>query len=188
MKSDRNILDRYEKEDGKYIIQISTNNFRDLFNKFDRTSSFIIRDLDYDFAEYLYESVSDLVKRDFCICLNLYQEKQSIELESKVNKGIDNYFEYEIHKNEIKKQSVVRNIFVHVFLSLICFFLSYTLSKIINVDSLMYVLFVESIVIAAWVLMWPVFSDFIYELHENKKTTEIYKRLIDADLKFNYLS
>ena len=44
----------------------------------------------------------------------------------------------------------------------------------------------ESIVIAAWVLMWPVFSDFIYELLEIKKTIKIHRKLINTELKFNY--
>lgn len=187
MKSERKILERYEKENGRYIIQISTNNFRDLFNKFDRTSSFIKRDLDYDFAEYLYESASELIKRDFFICLNLQNEKQSKELEQKVNSGIDNYFEYETQRIENKKKGVVRKIIVHVILALICFFFSYILNKVIDSDTLLYVLFVESIIIAALVLMWPVFSDYIYELLNINQSKVIYRRLIDAELKFKYL-
>jgi hypothetical protein len=187
MKSERKIFERYEKENNRYIIQISTNTLRDLFNKYDRTSSFIKRDLNQDLAEYLFESASDLDGREFYVCLNLHSEKQADELEENVNRGIDSYFEYEINKIEKKREQILIKIILHVLLAIVCFFLSYMLNKFIKVDSFLYVLFVESIVIAAWVLMWPVFSDFIYELFAIRHTIKIYKKIIDADLKFNYI-
>lgn len=187
MHSERKILERYEKENNQYIIQISTNAFKDLFNKLDRTSSFIKRDLDYDLAEYLFESASDLERREFYICLNLYAEQQSDVLEEKVNKGIDSYFEYETHKIEKQRRQVIKKIILHIILAVVCFFISYTLNQVLTIDSFLYVLFVESIVIAAWVLLWPVFSDFIYELLKIKQTIKIYRKLINAELKFNYL-
>ena len=188
MKSKRKILERYEKLDDRYVIQISSDTFRDLFNKYDRTSSFVKRDLNYDLADYLFESASDLDGRDFYVCLNLHAEKQSDKLEEKVNRGIDSYFEYESHKIERKKKSIVVKIILHSALSIFCFFISYMLNKLINVDSFLYMLFVESIVVAAWVLMWPVFSDFVYDLVKIRKTKSIYKNIIDAELKFNYIN
>lgn len=186
MKSEKKILERYEKNNNKYVIRISTNNFRDLFNKFDSTSSFIKRDLDYDFADYLFESATDLKGRNFYISLYLQSEKKSVELENKVNKGIDSYFEYESHKVEKKKKQVIKKIFLHIILAVLCFFISYTLNSIINTETFLHVLFVESIIIAAWVLMWPVFSDFIYELMEAQEIIKNYKKLIDADIEFTY--
>lgn len=187
MKSEKKIFERYEKDANQYVIQISTNNFRDLFHKFDKTSSFIKRDLDLDFAEYLFDSATDLKGRSFYISLSLQSEKKSVEFEDKVNKGIDSYFEYESNKIVKQKKKVVKRIFLHIILAISCFFISYSLSNIIDTESFLHVLFVESIIIAAWVLMWPVFSDFIYELLEAQETIKTYKKLIDADLKFSYL-
>ncbi|TFH01336.1 MAG: hypothetical protein E4H13_05205 [Calditrichales bacterium] len=188
MNSEKKILERYEKENNRYIIQISSNTFRDLFNKYDRVSSFIKRDLNSDFAEYLYESATDLYGRDFYVCLNLHTEEQSDELEDKVNKGIDNYFEYERNIVDTKRKQVVKKIIIHVLLAIVCFFISFTFNKIIIIDSFLHMLFVESLVIAAWVLMWPVFSDFFYELFKIRQTKNIYNKIIDAELKFNYIN
>lgn len=187
MKTKKGVLERYENEDSVYIIQISTNNFRDLFNEFDRTASFIKRDLNYDFAEYLIDSAEDLDGCDFILSLHLHSENKSIELENKVNKGIDNYFEYETHIIEKKKTQIQKRVFLHILLATICFFVSFSLNKIINTDSFLHMLFVESTLIAAWVLMWPVFSDFIYKLLSFKKKIKLYKKLINAELKFTYL-
>ena len=109
MKSEKRILKRYERENGRYIIRISTNTFRDLFNKYDRASSFHKRDLNRDLAEYLFESASDLYRRDYFVCLNLHAEKKSAELEEKVNKGIDSYFEYEGNKIDKKRKQVLHS-------------------------------------------------------------------------------
>jgi len=187
MKTKKGVLERYEKEDCTYIIQISTNNFRDLFNKFDRTASFIKRDLNYDFAEYLIDSAEDLDGHDFILSLNLHSENKSIELENKVNIGIDTYFEYETNIIEKKKTQIHKRIFLHILLAILCFFVSFSLNKIIGSDSFLHMLFVESTLLAAWVLMWPVFSEFIYNLLGIKKKKDIYKKLIDAELKFTYL-
>jgi hypothetical protein len=187
MRFVKKILKRYEKDDYRYVIKISTDYFRDLFNKFDRTSSFIKRDLDYDLADYLFDSASDLEGREFYIKINLHSENKSEELENKVNQGIDSYFDFELQKTQKRKRTVIKKIFVHIILAVICFFISYISNKIINIDTFLYVLFVRSIVIAAWVLMWPVFSDFIYELLEIIKIIKIYKKLIDAEIKFTYL-
>lgn len=187
MKKRKSVLERYEKEGSLYVIQISTDYFRDLFNEFDRTASFIKRDLNYDFAEYLVDSAEDLDGRDFILSLNLHSESKSIELEDKVNKGIDNYFEYETNIMEKKKTQIRKRILLHIFLAVLCFFVSYSLNKIISADSFLHMLFVESTLLAAWVLMWPVFSEFIYNLLSIRKKTDIYKKLIDAELKFTYL-
>ena len=187
MKSKRKILERYEKSDNKYVIQISSNTFRDLFNKYDQTSSFVKRDLNYDLADYLFESASDLEGREFYVCLNLHAEKRSDQLEEIVNKGIDSYFEYESHKIQRKIKHIVIKIILHTALSMLCFSISFMLNRFINADSFLYVLFVESIVVAAWVLMWPVFSDFVYELVEIRKTRKIYRNIIEAELRFNYI-
>ena len=161
MKTGKKILERYEKDKNRYIIQISTNGFRDLFDKFDKTSSFIKRDLDHELAEYLFDSASELEGRPFYVKFNFTSEGVSEELENKVNKGIDSYFEYEMHKSEKDKRTILKKISVHFVLAVLCIFISFTLDNIINTESFWHVLFVESIVIAAWVLMWPVFSDFI---------------------------
>lgn len=184
----KKFFDRYEWDGKEYVISISTNHFRDLFNKFDRTSSFIKRDLDYDFAEYLYESAIDLAGKPFYIRLDLHQEKRSDNLEKKVYQGIDSYFEYEVQKIDRQMGRVIWKIIIHSVIAIGCFFISYILNKYIKTSAFYYILFVESIVIAAWVFMWPVFSDFIYKLLNTRKTRKIYNLLIDAPIVFNYIS
>ena len=187
MKSGKDILARYEKDNDRYALQISANTFRDLFNKYDRVSSFIKRDLNYNLAEYLFESATDLYGRDFYICLNLHTEEQSDELEKIVNEGIDSYFEYEKNKIDKKKKQIAKRMVIHFVLAIVCLFISYTSNNIITADSFLYKLLVDSLVIAAWVLMWPVFSDFFYELYEIRHTKIIYTNIIDAELKFKYI-
>ena len=187
MKSEKNIFSRYEKEDNRYIIQISTNTYRDLFNKYDRTSSLIKRDLNDDLANYLFDAASDLYGRDFYICLNIHDEKRTEELEEMVNRGVDSYFEHEIHKIIKRRSQVAMKIAIHFLLAIACLFISYILNQVIALDSFLYMLFVESSVIAAWVLMWPILSDFMYDLFDIRRTLGIYKKIVDADLKFHYV-
>ncbi len=183
----KKVLERYEKSDDRYIISIWTRNIRDLFISFDRSSSFAKRDLDYDFADYLYESASDLDGKPFFIRLDIHQDIHNSDMEEKVYKAIDNYFEYEINRIEKRRRKIVKKMFIHTILALLCISLSYVLTRYIKAESFLYTLFVESIVIAAWVFMWPVFSDFIYELTEEGNAKKIYRQIADAEIKFNYI-
>lgn len=183
----KKIAEYYERDGETFVIRISTNHFRDLFHKFDRSSSFVKRELDYDFADYLYESALDLDKYSFYIRIDLHAEKKSEELENKVYKGIDNYFEYEMHRVAKRMREIIRKIVIHLLLAISCIFISYYLNQHIREQAFYYILFVESIVIAAWVFMWPLFSDFFYELVDDWKTMQVYKTLIDSQIMFNYI-
>jgi len=184
--SHRKVLDRYEKIDDQYVISVWTRKIKDLFTSFDRSSSFSKRDLDYEFAEYLYESASELERKNFIIRLDIHEDQYCQELEDKVYKAIDNYFEYEINLMKKRRRKIFSKLAIHMILSIACISISYILTKYIKSDSYLHTLFVESIIIAAWVFMWPVFSDFIYELIGEGHNKKIYQRLIDAEIRFNY--
>ncbi len=184
--SHRKVLERYEKKDDKYVVSIWIRKMRDLFRSFDRSSSFIKRDLDYEFAEYLYESATELDGKPFFIRLDIHEDQYVEEMETKVYSAIDNYFEYEINLLKKRRRRILSKVAIHMILALSCISLSYTLTKYIKSDSYLHTLFVESIIIAAWVFMWPVFSDFIYELIHEGHSKKIYQRIIDADITFNY--
>lgn len=186
--NEKKVLERYEKDGKKYVISVSTNRFKDLFEDFDRSSSFLKRDLDYDFAEYLYESAEDLENREFYIRLVFHKEMESPDKEKKINQGIDNYFKYENHKLEKLNRNIAKKIVIHFLLAFLCLFTSFFFSQYLQNRSFTSVLFGESLMIASWVFMWPIFSDFIYELLANRRVEKIHQKLIDAKICFRYLN
>ena len=98
--------DRYDfTENDKAIIDISLDTLGDLFNAFDRKTSFYKRDLNQDFEDYLIASVKELEGHDFIIRLNIEKELTK-DSEETIKKAIRNHFRF-LYWQERKKFSKV---------------------------------------------------------------------------------
>ena len=57
----QNILNRYDtSDDGTVIIKISTKKVEDLYDDFDKQSSFLKKDLDEALVEYIIDCVNEI--------------------------------------------------------------------------------------------------------------------------------
>ena len=73
------ILNRYDKDqNGNLIIKIFTSKIEDLYEDYDKKSSFIKKDLKYKLEEYLFESVDEIGNTPFVLQFN-FEEKSTIE-------------------------------------------------------------------------------------------------------------
>jgi len=180
------LLKRYHTDKGRYVVNISINSFEDLFNKFDKTSSFKKMDLNVEFAEYLHECAEEIGNHPFFIRLDILSGKQSPVFEEKVETSIDNYFEHLIRSSERRISKLLGQSVIHFFLSLVFITLSFLFTTFIKTDSAIFNLVFESINIAAWVLMWPVFSDFFYLIRQEVSDKKVYRNIVDVDTEFCY--
>ena len=51
---------------------------------------------------------------------------------------------------------------------------------------MLYMIFNEGLSIAIWVLMWPVFSEFLVDIKEELNKIKTYKRLLNVKLIIKY--
>ena len=187
----KNILDRYDKtEDGKYIIAFRTESYKALFNEYDFSSSFTNRDLKEDFVEYLIDCVEEIGRKNkFVIKAHLPEREKAEKVEKRLTEGLKNYFYYLIRlaKKEIRHitTKIVFNFALSIGLLIVIFFASKNREES---SSVLFMIFSEGLYVAIWVLMWPVFSDFLFDLRGEIKKIKFYRRIIDSEFDITYYS
>jgi hypothetical protein len=182
------IINRYKKNrKGIVVLDITIQSYKNLFNKYDLNSSFIKRDLNQDLADYLIESVEDIGSNEFKIQINLPKKEEKLIDETKIERSINGYYSYLIGISKKSIFKIAKRILIHMFIAIILLFTYLILGqKMHNNPSLIESAFIESLAIAMWVLMWPIFSDFIYEILDEQKLIKIYKKIRFAKIEFNY--
>ncbi len=183
-----NELDRYDRtKDGSYIISVRVESLKALFNEYDFSSSFTKRDLKEDFVEYLIECVEEIGRRSFIIRAHIPKREKSEKVEHRLKDSIHNYFLYLIRlaKKEIRRitTKILFNFSLSISLLIIIFFVSKGHSES---DSVWFMIFNEGLYVAIWVLMWPVFSDFLFDLRAEFRKIKFYRRIIEAKLEVAY--
>lgn len=187
MKHD--LLSRYDQDtDGHYIINTRVNNCNSLFSEFDFASSLWNRDLREEFVDYLVESADEIGTRNkFLLQLRLPENEKEEGFTGKFSKAITSYFLYLIHisRKSIKKivNKIIINFVISISFLILIFFTGKTME---NSDSMLYMIYNEGLSIAIWVLMWPVFSEFLLNIKEELNKIRTYKRLQNVKLLIKY--
>lgn len=183
MKQD--IFSRYESHSSKRLaIDVSVGKVEELFEDFDSAASYVKKDLDQDFVEYLIESVREIGGYDFVIRIHLpvlVQEKHR----KRVRKSIRSYFRY----LELLERRKLRKMLWKSFLLFSLGMLLLTLSLNLRGDfkhlyGMMQELMIEGLTIAAWVSLWSAFASLIFELTGIITDIRVYRRIASREVVF----
>jgi len=182
---DSEILEnRYEfTKDGKAIIDISVESMNDLFNSFDKKSSFVKRELDQDFVDYIIDSVKELGHRDFLIRVSVDQEFNMLQ-ENILRKAVANYFTYRYQIENLNLRKEIRKFSMLMILGIVLFTLvsTYKLPDAPDIE-VWKKIFQEGMVVAAWVAIWEAVTSLIFGWNPYYIKRGIYERVAAAELR-----
>lgn len=184
-----NILDRYDKTDkGEYLIGVKVDSYKNLLNEFDFSSSFWKRDLREEFVEYLIECVDEIsVKRTSILKITLPVSEETGNIEKKFDSALKNYFLYLIYLAKKRIKKIITKISFNFIISISLLIVVFLTGQIEgDKNSMLYSIFNEGLYIAIWVLMWPVFSDFLFDLKEALGQIKIYRIISDIEIIHEY--
>ena len=183
MKED--IFSRYESHSGRRLaIDVSVGKIEELFEDFDSAASYVKKDLDQDFVDYLIESVREIGRYDFVIRVRLpvvVPERHR----KRVRKSIKSYFMY----LELLERRKLRKMFWKSFLLFLVGMLFLVLSMSVkgnmaHVTGVIRELTTEGLTIAAWVSLWSAFANLIFELGRIVSDIRIYRRIATREVVF----
>lgn len=179
------ILQRYENTpDQKIIIDVSVGGIQELYEDYDSAASYIKKDLDQDFVEYLLTAVREIRSHAFVIRINL----PAVEAEQKkqrLAKSLNHYFAYmeEVKKHEIRK--LLKRSLAYFFLGITFLLISLTFSlETMQCLRLGRQIFQEGLVIGAWVSMWQAFANLLFQWGPLRQDIRIYRRIGAAPVIF----
>lgn len=182
---DSGILEnRYEfTKDGKAIIDISVESMNDLFNSFDKKATFVKRELDQDFVDYIIDSVKEVGDREFLIRVSIDQEYNMLQ-ENILRKAVANYFSYlyQIENRNLRKEMQK---FTMLMLLGIVLFTMVSLYKLPETEEieLWKNIFHEGVIVAAWVAIWEAVTSLIFGWNPYYLKRGIYERIATAEFR-----
>ena len=183
MKQD--VLSRYESHSSSRLaIDVSVGKIEELYEDFDSAASYVKKDLDQDFAEYLIESVREIRSNDFVIRINLpvqVNEKHRERLQS----SIKNYFRYLEFLEQRKLRKLLWRSFLLFCLGMFLLVISMTLKgNAGHLSGVMEELIIEGLTVAAWVSLWSAFANLIFELAGIIGNIRLFRRIADREVVF----
>ena len=183
MKED--IFSRYEPHSSRRLaIDVSVGKVEELFEDFDSAASYVKKDLDQDFVDYLIESVQEIGSYDFVIRINLpvlVQEKYR----KRVRKSIRSYFRYLELLERRKLRKMLWRSTLLFSLGMLLLILSMTLrGSMEHLRGMMQELMIEGLTVAAWVSLWSAFGSLIFELANIITDIRIYRRIASREVVF----
>lgn len=177
----KNILDRYDRTtNNEIIIKISTSKFENLYEHFDKSSSFLKKDLSKQLVDYIIESVSEISNEKFIIIFYLeekIEEKNILQIEE----SFDNYFYYleELEKKKMKEQ--VKNSLIFMLIGV--FFITLSILSETN-QELPYRIVTEGLMVAGWVSMWEAMATILIKWLPLSKKLKLFKKISTSKIKF----
>lgn len=185
MKKKDILHDRYDfTDDDKAIIDITLENINELFNSFDKKSSFYKRELDQDFEDYLIASVKELEGHSFVIKLELEKKPDKVSDEM-IRKAIKNHFRFLYWKERKKVYKAIMKFMGLMVLgiALMAFYYEHnSFIKDINTIPIYSKIIIEGINIAGWVALWEAFACLIFDFIPISRNRKIFESISKAGI------
>jgi hypothetical protein len=181
----QDIFSRYESHSPRRLaIDVSVGRIEELFEDFDSAASYVKKDLDQDFVEYLVDSVREIGRYDFVIRINipvLVQEKHR----KKVRKSIKSYFRYLELLERCKLRRMLWKSFLLFCLGVLLLVISMAVKEnMVHLHGVLQELLQEGLTIAAWVSLWTAFGSLIFELVGIIGNIRIFRRIASREVIF----
>jgi len=178
-------LFRYNKEKNAFIIDISIDVYKSLYNDWD-FSPFKRRDLDADLLTFIQESSEDIPLK-YKVIINFFipEEMKDLRKEERSKTGLKNYFKYMLYKVEAEQKKSRWTALKYTVTGLFLVFIAFFVKNFI--EHLAYLSFLpEGLIIGGWVFIWEVFTILFFLNSERKVKIKEYKRLIKSEINYNY--
>jgi hypothetical protein len=181
----QDIFSRYESHSGSRLaIDVSVGRIEELFECFDSAASYVKKDLDQDFVDYLIESVREIGKYDFVIRINLPLHVPENHRQ-RVRESITSYFRYLELVERHKVRKMLWKSFLLFCLGMFLLAITVTLKQTVDhINGVMQELMIEGLTVAAWVSLWTAFAGLIFELAGFIGNIRIYRRIASREVVF----
>jgi len=179
------ILSRYESHSSRRLaIDVSVGKIEELYEDFDSAASYVKKDLDQDFVDYLIDSVREIRSKDFVIRINLPGHVQDKHRE-RLQRSIKNYFRYLEFLEQRKLRKILWRSFLLFCLGMFLLIISITLKgNMSHLSGMMQELTIEGLTVAAWVSLWSSFAIIIFELANIIGNIRLFRCIADREVVF----
>lgn len=176
-------LYRYDESDGTYIVEVSLDEYEDVYDEWD-PSPFKKRDIEDEFDDFIWDSANDIpLKYNIKIVLYLPKAQQNVVKEKALREAYDNFYSFRLMRAYKTQKNIQKKILLYLMMSLTFLYIGYFYSA---ESGIVMSVLKEGIFIGGWVFLWEVFTLIFITLGEERKVSKIVKRLLDSKISFIY--
>ena len=172
----------FETVNKELIIDISLDNYDELFNKWDSSASYLKKDLDSELVDFLYHCFEEVKNKPLTIRISVPKKDDTKQINLK--KVIKNYFEYASNKEKIKLKQHISRTGLYLVLGLLFILFSTVLRGIAGINEIVKEVLLQGIIIIGWVTLWQVGTGVLYEFGEMRSKINTYQRIANAKIIF----
>ncbi|SHJ50535.1 hypothetical protein SAMN02745751_02716 [Dethiosulfatibacter aminovorans DSM 17477] len=178
-------LYKYDDRKNAFVVDVQLEDYRDAYSEWD-FSPFTNRDLDEDLTDYLLECSYEIpIKYDMIIDFHILNQSKNKVREEKSVIGMHNYFGYQLRKLKKRKIRVVRDMVTFLIIGSILLLAGFYLDEFFKETLLLSVLS-EGFFIGGWVMIWEMFSAWLFDLKEVRSRFKHFERLNDSTIVYSY--
>ena len=177
---------RYDPTDDSYVVDVSLDNYLEIFNEWDR-SPIRRKDLNHELFDFLEEASYEIpLKYKTKISFGIPESVKDVRKQDSSITGLKNNFRYVIHF--INRTITINNrkSIIYALMGLVFIVLSTVFEKFF-VDTFFFSVLSQGIFVGGWVLLWEAFSLFIFVSYEHRDRRKRYRRYLDSKIEFTYL-
>ncbi len=176
-------LYRYDESDGTYIVEVSLDEYEDVYDEWD-PSPFKKRDIEDEFDDFIWDSANDIpLKFKIKIVLYLPKAQKNDVKEKALREAYDNFYSFRLIRAYKTQKNIQKKILTYLMMSLTFLYIGYFYSA---ESGIVMSVLKEGIFIGGWVFLWEVFTLIFITLGEERKVSKIVKRLLDSKICFIY--
>ncbi len=178
-----NEIYRYDKKTDSYNIDISLDEYSDIFNEWD-FAPFTKRDINPDLVKFIEECASEIpIKSHIIVNFYIPAKLKDEKTEEKIKRIIKNNFKFNYRKIYNEKIRLIKNVVIYALSGLVFLFISSIAENYVKIPIIKNMLS-NGIMIGGWVLIWEIFSTIFFKLKEYNFKLKIYEKLIGSSLFF----
>ena len=176
------ITSRYDKNsNNELVINISAAKVEDLFEDYDKKSTFIKKDLKESLEKYLIQSVEEIGNHPFIIKF-YFDEISNEESNKKVRNSIKDYFEYLQYWEQRKMKEQIKNSFIFLIIGFVFVSISFNLAE--NEEFYLR-LISEGAMVGGWVSLWEALATVLIKWLPLRNKLKIFKNIFNSKIEFN---
>lgn len=179
------ILERYARSsEGGVIIDIAANKIEDLYNDYDKSATYLKKDLEQGLVDYLVDSVREVGKEKFVIQFSI-AGAVSAEATSRVKMSLRKYFFYlkELEHRELSR--MFRTSLILFIVGIAILTVSVWVNRLFETEATVVSrVFSEGLTVAAWVSLWESLATFLINWAPHRRKIRLYEQIAGAPVLF----
>lgn len=177
-------LYRYDATKDQYYIDVQLDHYGDAYSDWDY-APFAYRDMNDGLTSYLLECSKELLSKKVVLNFHVLEHSKNKDRESRSIRGIYHYFEYKLRGLRYERMREVRETFVFFIIGFMFLSAGTAMDRFL-MDQFFEQVISEGMFIGGWVMVWEMFSKWLFDIRKISYKMKRYKWLTSLDIVYSY--